>query len=71
MKSVGGIRVVDVWQSAEQFQHFADNQIGPIAQEVGMAPPEVQMYEVHNYLTAGWLVPDAQRVRQTLATFRV
>ncbi len=52
-KTDGGIRVVDVWQSAEQFQRFADGQIGPFAQEVGMKPPEVQMYEVHNYLTAG------------------
>jgi hypothetical protein len=53
MKTDSGIRVVDVWQSAEQFQRFPDGQIGPFTQEVGMAPPEVQMYEVHNYLTAG------------------
>jgi hypothetical protein len=53
MKTDGGIRVVDVWQSAEQFQRFADDQIGPITQEFGMNPPEVQMHEVHNYLTAG------------------
>jgi hypothetical protein len=53
MKTDGGIRVVDVWQSAEQFQRFADDRIGPVTQEFGMKPPEVQMYEVHNYLTAG------------------
>jgi hypothetical protein len=53
MKTDGGIRVVDVWQSAEQFQRFADDQIGPITREFGMKPPEVQMHEVHNYLTAG------------------
>src|SRR4051794_22698689 len=29
MKTDGGIRVVDVWQSAEQFQRFAGDQIGP------------------------------------------
>jgi hypothetical protein len=49
-----GIRVTDVWESAEQFQQFADEQIGPISQEVGVpAPPDVTFYDVHNYLTAG------------------
>ena len=49
-----GIRVTDVWETAEQFQQFADEQIGPITQEVGVAgPPELTFYEVHNYLTAG------------------
>jgi hypothetical protein len=49
-----GVRVTDVWESAEQFQEFADTKIGPITQEVGIdGPPEVTMYEVHNYLTAG------------------
>jgi len=48
-----GVRVTDVWETAEQFQQFADTQIGPITQEVGIdGPPEVTMYEVHNYLTA-------------------
>jgi hypothetical protein len=49
-----GLRVTDVWQSAEQFQEFAETKIGPITQEVGIdGPPEVTMYEVHNHLTAG------------------
>jgi hypothetical protein len=50
----GGIRVTDVWETAEQFQQFAETQIGPITQEIGVeGPPEVTTYEVHNYLTAG------------------
>jgi hypothetical protein len=50
----GGIRVTDVWETAEQFQQFAETQIGPITQEVGVdGPPEVTTYEVHNYLTGG------------------
>ena len=53
MKTDHGVRVVDVWQSADQFQRFADGQIGPITREVGMKPPKVPMHEVHNYLTAG------------------
>jgi hypothetical protein len=49
-----GLRVTDVWESAEQFQEFAETRIGPITQEVGVdGPPEVTMYEVHNYLTSG------------------
>jgi hypothetical protein len=49
-----GIRVTDVWETAEQFEQFAEQQIGPISQEVGLtAPPEVTIYEVHSYLTAG------------------
>ncbi len=49
-----GIRVVDVWETREQFEQFADEQIGPYTQEVGFAgPPKVTLYEVHNHLTAG------------------
>ena len=52
-KTADGIRVVDVWQTREQFEQHAQEQIGPITQEVGItAPPEVQFFEVHNYLTA-------------------
>jgi len=45
--------VTDVWETAEQFQKFADEQIGPFAQEVGLRPPAVQTYEVHTYFTKG------------------
>jgi hypothetical protein len=48
-----GVRVTDVWQSREEFERFAQEQIGPIAGEVGVPnPPEVSYFEVHNYLTA-------------------
>jgi hypothetical protein len=49
-----GIRVTDVWNSREQFEQFAEEQIGPITAAVGIqGPPQVTFYEVHNYLTAG------------------
>jgi hypothetical protein len=49
-----GIRITDVWDTREQFEQFAAEQIGPITQEVGFAgPPTTTYYEVHNYLTAG------------------
>ena len=49
-----GIRVVDVWETKEQFEKFAQDEIGPYTQEVGIpAPPVIQFRELHNYLTAG------------------
>ena len=49
-----GIRVVDVWETREQFERFAQEQIIPYAQEAGFpGQPDVSFYEVHNYLTAG------------------
>ena len=49
-----GLLVTDVWETAEQFQQFADEQIGPISQAVGIpSPPVVTIHELHNFLTAG------------------
>ncbi len=46
-----GLKVVDVWETAEQFDRFAAEQIGPITQEVGIpGPPAMTRHEVHNYL---------------------
>ena len=47
-----GLRVVDVWQTREQFETFANEQIGPLSQEAGItAPPRMEFFEVHNYFT--------------------
>ena len=46
----GGIVVADVWDSAESFGQFAEAQIGPAAQEVGMGPIEPRMLPIHNLL---------------------
>jgi len=51
-KSDDGLRVVDVWETPEAFNNFADTQIGPITAAVGIEPPVVTAYEVHNTLTA-------------------
>jgi hypothetical protein len=49
-----GIRVTDVWESRERFQRFADEEIGPTTQAVGIpAPPTVTFFEVHNHFTGG------------------
>lgn len=53
-KTADGIRVVDVWESREIFEKFSEEKIGPISQEVGFpGAPDVQLFEVHNYLTPG------------------
>lgn len=47
-----GLRVIDVWESRDVFDRFAQEQIGPYSQEVGFPePPQMTFYEVHNYLT--------------------
>ncbi len=49
-----GVRIVDVWETREQYERFAEEQIGPLSQEAGVpGRPDVTFYEVHNYLTAG------------------
>jgi hypothetical protein len=49
-----GLLITDVWETREQFEAFAQQQIGPITADVGVpAPPEITLYEAHNYLTAG------------------
>ena len=46
-----GIRVIDVWETREQFDQFAQEQIGPYTQEVGIpGPPKASYHEVHNHL---------------------
>lgn len=50
----GGLRVVDVWETREQFDQFAMEQIGPFSAEVGITgAPAMQFFEVHNYFTPG------------------
>lgn len=52
-KTDDGIRVVDVWESDEQFNRFAEEKIGPYTQQVGIPkPPQVTCHEVHNTLVA-------------------
>lgn len=50
-KTDDGIRVVDVWETQEQFDAFAEKEIGPYSAQAGIpAPPETTVYAVHNYL---------------------
>jgi hypothetical protein len=50
-KTDDGIKVVDVWESQEQFDRFAQEEIGPKTRAAGIeSEPEIRTYEVHNYL---------------------
>jgi hypothetical protein len=52
-KTDEGIMVVDVWETDEQFNRFAEEHIGPYSQQVGIPnPPVVTRHEVHNMLTS-------------------
>ena len=48
-----GVRVVDVWESREQFDRFAEERVGPAVQQAGLPTPEIQFSDIHNYLTRG------------------
>jgi hypothetical protein len=48
-----GIKVVDVWESKEQFDAFATSQIMPNVQKAGISSaPEMTTHELHNHLRA-------------------
>ena len=48
-----GVRVTDVWESQAAFEAFAQEQIGPQTQAVGLPEPTINFHEVHNHLIAG------------------
>jgi heme-degrading monooxygenase HmoA len=49
-KKDGGIVVADLWESAEAFGQFAQEQIAPAGQEAGMGPIEPRLVPVHNVI---------------------
>jgi heme-degrading monooxygenase HmoA len=49
-KKDGGVVVADLWESPEAFGQFAEEQIAPAAQEVGMGPIEPRIVPVHNVI---------------------
>ncbi len=49
-KEGGGMRLVDVWESQEAMERFTAEQIVPITQKHGIAPPNVTVWPVHNIL---------------------
>jgi hypothetical protein len=48
-----GLRIFDVWASAEDYRSFAESRLGPaIGQVAGDNAPAVEptIYELHNYI---------------------
>jgi hypothetical protein len=49
-KTDTGIKVTDVWETKEQFEAFAEKEIGPKSAAAGVTgQPEMAFHEVHNY----------------------
>ena len=46
--SDGGWKVVDVWQSREAFDRFAEEALGPAMGQEGVAPPDITQIDLHN-----------------------
>ncbi len=46
--SPSGLRVTDIWESAEDFQRFVDARLMPGVRQLGIeGQPEVEIYSVH------------------------
>jgi len=46
-----GFRAVDVYDSVESADRLATEKVMPVAMALGLTPPEVRQFEVHNTLT--------------------
>ena len=42
--------VVDVWNSAEAMQEFAENDLLPAFQKIGLTPPQPVILPAHSYI---------------------
>ena len=47
-----GIRVIDVWESAEQMEAFVASRLGPALGQVGVEQPTVTPLPGHNFMKA-------------------
>ena len=45
MVTSDGVRVIDVWDSREQFESFSQDKIVPALQQTGMPAPEIQFID--------------------------
>jgi hypothetical protein len=49
------LRVTDVWESAEQFQQFAEQRLMPGVQQVGIqGEPKVEIYPAYSIFAPGY-----------------
>jgi hypothetical protein len=52
-KTDSGVRVIDVWESKEDFERFSQEQILPVSKQVGLPEPEITYHDVHAYMVGG------------------
>jgi hypothetical protein len=51
-----GLRVVDLWETAEDFQAFVEKRLMPGVQQVGIqSEPKVAVHPAHNVFTPGYV----------------
>jgi len=49
-KTDDGIRVINVWETRNAWERFAQEKLAPVFQEVEITnPPEIQFFDVYNY----------------------
>lgn len=44
----GDLHVADLWESAEAMNEFVSSRLGPAMQKLGIPPPAVSVFPVHN-----------------------
>jgi hypothetical protein len=50
-----GLRVTDLWESAEDFQRFAESRLMPGVQQLGIqGQPRVEIYPIHRTFTPAY-----------------
>ena len=50
----GGLRVLDVWESPEHFQRFAEQRLMPVTSQLGIeTEPDVRFYPLHAVFNVG------------------
>ena len=49
----GSFCVIDVWNSPEELNDFAQNTLGPVFAKLGITPPEPQVYPLYRYTNTG------------------
>jgi hypothetical protein len=53
-----GFRVIDCWDDAAAFDHFAAEEIGPQTQKQGMRPPRMTVLDVDDDMTGPLTLPE-------------
>jgi hypothetical protein len=53
VKTDDGICVTEAWESTTRFDSFWNGKLTPLATQVFPRTPRLEIFEIHNFLTAG------------------